>query len=554
MGIKVLLNLAGGVALLLWGLNMVNTGIVRAFGTVLRRFLGKLLKKPFQAFLAGIGVTTILQSSTATALMLSSFTAGGLVALTPALAVMLGANVGTTLIVQLLSFDTAAFSPVLLLTGFIIFRQAKQSQLRDIGRICIGLGLMLLSLRLLVESLAPLNNSPIMQQMFQAITDEPALALLLAAIITWATHSSVATVLLTMSLAASGLISPLAAMALVLGANLGSAINPLLEGIGNDNPARKRLPLGNLLNRLLGCIIFLPILPWLAGLMVLEQSPARLTANFHFAFNLFMAAIFLVPLPLVAEFLERILPDRQADNDPAQPVYLDEKALNDPAVALSCATRETMRMGDLIEQMLHDSIVAIMQSDRKKVKQIRKMDDAVDKLHESIKFYVIKITRNNLDASQQRKAMEVVNLSINFEHIGDIIDKNLMELASKKIKYQLQFSDEGAAEIKEFHSVVMDNLKLAMTVFMTADLDAARRLLAEKNRIREMELKASESHMRRLQDGQLASLETSSLPLDILRDLKRIHSHICATAYSALESAGELRSNKLKILAGESED
>jgi len=547
MGIKVIINLAGGVALLMWGLHMVNTGIIRAFGTRLRRGLSRVLKNPIQAFTAGIGVTAILQSSTATALMLSSFSASGLVALAPALAVMLGANVGTTLIVQVLSFDASAFSPLLIITGFITFKRSKQTLLKDLGRVAIGLGLMLLSLGLLVDSLAPVQNSPTAQQLFNAMTGEPVLTLLVAALLTWAAHSSVAIVLLTMSFAASGLVTPVAAMALVLGANLGSALNPLLEGLGSANPANRRMPLGNLINRVLGCLIFLPLLPFVAEhLATFDNSPARLTANFHVLFNVVMAILFLLPLSLVAKALERLLPDKKVTNDPALPIYLDKQALSNPAVALACATRETMRMGDLIEQMLKNTITAIMNNDRKMVAQISQMDDSVDRLHETIKLYVVKITQSSLEDHENRRAMEIHSLSINLEHIGDIIDKNLMELASKKIKHQLQFSDEGAQEIIEFHHVVMNNLKLAMTVFLSGDVKSARMLLAQKSRIRELELKASENHMRRLKEERLASLETSSLHLDIIRDLKRIHSHICSTAYPALEAAGELNQSRLK--------
>ncbi|TDQ39366.1 Na/Pi cotransporter family protein [Thiopseudomonas denitrificans] len=547
MGIKVILNLAGGVALLLWGLHMVNTGIIRAFGARLRRFLGKVLKRRLPAFLAGMGVTAILQSSTATALMLSSFTASGLVALAPALAVMLGANVGTTLIVQVLSFDASAIAPTLLLLGFITFKRSKHTMLKDLGRVGIGLGLMLLSLEMLVSSLEPIQDAPVARELFAAITGEPVLTLLIGAVLTWAAHSSVATVLLTMSLATSGLITPLAALALVLGANLGSALNPLLEGLGSSNPAHRRMPLGNLLNRLLGCIIFVPLLPLVVEyLSLLDSQPARLSANFHMLFNLFMALVFIVPLGLVARLLERMLPEAENENDPGRPLYLDSHAMDTPSVALSSAARETMRMGDIIEKMLQDSITAIMTNDRKLVSKVSAMDDAVDRLHESIKLYVIKITRSAMDDRQSRRAMEILSLTINLEHIGDIIDKNLMELASKKIKKQLQFSGEGARELTEIHRAVQDNLRLAMSVFLSGDVASARMLLAQKNRIRDLEFRAAENHIERLKQQRVESLETSSLHLDILRDLKRIHSHVCSTAYPALEAAGELNQPGLK--------
>ena len=550
MGVKVLLDLVGGVALLLWGLHMVHSGIVRAFGARIRHFLGSVLKSRFHAFTAGVGVTAVLQSSTATALMLSSFSASGLVDLVPALAVMLGANVGTTLIVQLLSFDSSAVAPLLLVTGVVAFKRGTQTIVKDLGRVAIGLGLMLLSLHSLLSSLAPVEHAPVVRELFAAITGEPLLTLLIGAVLTWAAHSSVATILLTMSLAYSGFVTPTAALALVLGANLGSALNPLMEGMGSTNPAHRRLPVGNLINRLVGCIIFLPLLdPVVQLLQKIDPNPVRLAADFHTLFNVIMALVFLFPLGMISTMLERLLPDVKAADDPSVPLYLDETAIETPTVALACASRETLRMGDIIDSMLQQTMTAILTNDRKLVAQVCEKDNTVDRLHEAIKLYVIKVTHESLDDAEGQRAMEILSLAINLEHIGDIIDKNLMDLASKKIKRQLRFSDEGAAELQEFHHIVRDNLKLAMTIFLSGDVKLARQLLDEKSRIRELEFAAAENHMNRLREGRIESLETSSLHLDILRDLKRIHSHICSAAYPALEAAGELNKTRLKPLA-----
>src|SRR5882757_3214135 len=250
MGSLVLLDLMGGVALLLWGLHMVHSGILRAFGPYLRRLLARALHGRFIAFAAGIGLTALLQSSTATALITSSFAAEGLVGLVPALAIMLGANVGTTLIVQVLSFDIASVAPVLFVLGLIAFRTGPRSRIKDIGRVFIGLGLMLLSLHILLDTLAPAENAPGVRVFINAITGDPVLCILIGAAVTWMVHSSVASVLLIMSLAYAHFISPSAALALVLGANLGSAINPIFEGARRDDPASYRLPLGNFINRL----------------------------------------------------------------------------------------------------------------------------------------------------------------------------------------------------------------------------------------------------------------------------------------------------------------
>ena len=479
--------------------------------------------------------------------MLSSFSASGLVDLVPALAVMLGANVGTTLIVQLLSFDSSAVAPLLLVTGVVAFKRGTQTIVKDLGRVAIGLGLMLLSLHSLLSSLAPVEHAPVVRELFSAITGEPLLTLLIGAVLTWAAHSSVATILLTMSLAYSGFVTPTAALALVLGANLGSALNPLMEGMGSTNPAHRRLPVGNLINRLVGCIIFLPLLdPVVQLLQKIDPNPVRLAADFHTLFNVIMALVFLFPLGMISTMLERLLPDVKAADDPSVPLYLDETAIETPTVALACASRETLRMGDIIDSMLQQTMTAILTNDRKLVAQVCEKDNTVDRLHEAIKLYVIKVTHESLDDAEGQRAMEILSLAINLEHIGDIIDKNLMDLASKKIKRQLRFSDEGAAELQEFHHIVRDNLKLAMTIFLSGDVKLARQLLDEKSRIRELEFAAAENHMNRLREGRIESLETSSLHLDILRDLKRIHSHICSAAYPALEAVGELNKTRLK--------
>ena len=318
MGSLVLLDLLGGVALLLWGLHMVLSGVLRAFGPDLRRFLGKALSNRFTAFGAGVALTALLQSSTATGLMTTSLAADGAVSLVPALAIMLGANVGTTLIVQVLSFDISAVAPVLLVIGLITFRAGGQSLTRALGRIAIGLGLMLLALHILVDTLAPAEQAPAARVVLGSMTHDPVLCIVIAAALTWAAHSSVAVVLLVMSLAYSHFITGEAALALVLGANLGSAINPLIEGGIRGDPASRRLPFGNLLNRLVGILLVLPFLPPLAHeLTLLQPDAAKMTAEFHMLFNVALAALFIGPLDAVAALLVRVLPERTRPADPS---------------------------------------------------------------------------------------------------------------------------------------------------------------------------------------------------------------------------------------------
>jgi phosphate:Na+ symporter len=547
MGSTVILDLMGGIALLLWGLHMVHSGIVRAFGADLRRLLGIALQNRFRAFLAGVFVTGLLQSSTATGLMVASFVTAGTLDLAPALAVMLGANVGTTLVVQVLSFNIAIVTPFLLLGGVIAFKRGGRTRTRDLGRVSIGIGLMLLALHIFLAALATTESAAVSRALLGAVTSYPLLCLIAAAAITWAAHSSVAVVLVVMSMGAAHLVPQAAMLALVLGANVGSALNPLIESGQPGNPASRRLPLGNLLTRIVGCLFALPFLnPITDALEVWEPNPARLAADFHTAFNVLLALLFIGPLHLIAAVLERWLPHQPKAADPGTPVYLDPSAASTPAVALVCAAREVLRMGDLIETMLRQTMTALLTNDRKLVAEISRMDNAVDSLNEAVKLYVTRMTRDSLDDRDGYRAMEIVSFSINLEHVGDIIDKNLMDLASKKIRRGITFSKEGEADLVEFHQQVIESLRLAVGIFMSGDMNVARQLVAAKTLLREKEFAAAERYLVRLREGTPETIESYSLDLDILRDLKRVHSHLCSAAYPVLERAGALQRSRLR--------
>jgi phosphate:Na+ symporter len=454
---------------------------------------------------------------------------------------MLGANVGTTLIVQILSFNVVAAAPVLFVIGLVAFRGGAHTRVKDVGRVAIGLGLMLLALHILIDSLAPAENAPAVRPLLSAITGDSVLCIIIAAALTWAAHSSVATVLLIMSLAYSSFVTPAAALALVLGANLGSAINPVIEGVRRGDIAGYRLPVGNLLNRALGVLLLAPFVqPIAEELRIFQPDMAKMTAQFHIVFNVALAIVFMPLLDPLAWLLTKIFPARPRPDDPSAPRYLDESALDTPSLALADAAREALRMGDAVEVMLRQVMKAMMTSDRALVGEVSRMDNVVDRLDEAIRLYVTKLTRGSLDEREGQRAMEIISFAINLEHIGDIIDKNLSELAAKKIKRKIEFSAEGAAELAAFHKRIVDSLRIAFSIFMSGDLNQAHQLILEKSQVRNAELSAAERHLERLREGRPESIETTSLHLDVLRDLKRIHSHICSVAYPVLEAAGEM--------------
>jgi phosphate:Na+ symporter len=531
LGHFLLLDLMGGVALLLWGLHMVHSGIVRAFGANLRLFIRNRLQHRVSAFLAGLGVTTVLQSSTATALLAASLGASSALPLTTGLALMLGANVGTAVAVQILSLNVSAAAPVLFIVGLLAFKRGHQKRTRDLGRAAIGLGLMLLALHILLDTLAPAEEAPGMRDLIGLAAGTPWGALILAAVVTVAAHSSVATVLLVSSLAYSRFIGLEPALAMVLGANLGSALVPMLEA-GRAVEGR-RLALGNLLNRAAGCLVALLVLPDLAAIMQrITPVPTLQVAGFHLVFNLALALLFLPLLPYLAALLKKMLPAPQLPPDPGSPLYLDDNLISTPSVALASAERETLRLADLVEVMLTRSIDALRSNDRTIISEVARTEDTVDKLYEHIKLYLARLTRESLDEGEGRRAMEIVSFAINLEHVGDIIEKNLMELAAKRIKHGLRFSINGEADIVAFHGRVLKSLKLALAVFTSGDPKAADLLLREKAALRTEELAAAEAHFARLREGLPESLATSALHLDVMRDLKRIHSHLCSVAYS----------------------
>jgi len=542
-----LIDLAGAVALLIWGVHMVQTGVSRAFGPHLRRALSLALGNRFKAFAAGLGVTAILQSSTATGLMVTSFAAGGLVDLVPALAVMLGANVGTTLIVQALSFNVSEVSFLLILLGVVMFRRSSITRTRDLGRVGIGLGLMLIALQHLLALVTPYEDTPSLRLLLGTVTTEPLIDVLLAAGLTWAAHSSVAIVLLIMTLAAKGVVPPHAAFALVLGANLGTAINPLLESGVTGDPAGKRLPVGNLVNRIVGVALALAALNWIGPkLVVIDPDPARAVADFHTGFNIVMALLFFPVLTPLARLLTRLLRIRVDITDPSQPVYLDGAARETPTIALAGAAREALRMVDVFEQILRGAIDSLDRDDRKRVSETKRMDDVLDRLDRAIKEYLTSLDTDALDDADHRRMLEIIAFTTNIEHGGDIVERSLMPLAAKRIKQGIVFSDEGQREIRDMIERLISNSRAAAAVFMTEDPRSARQLIHEKEVFREFETNATVAHFGRVRGSRKESVEAGRLHLDIIRDLKRVNSHLAAAAYPILEGQGELLPSRLK--------
>lgn len=547
-GMLALVELAGEAALLLWGLHMVQSGVMRAYGTRLRQRLGTGLSNRRRGFAAGLVVTALLQSSTATAFMVASFCAGGAVALVPGLAAMLGANVGTALIVQVLSFDVAAVAPLLVLAGVIAFRSGGQTRARDLGRASIGLGLMLLALELMSNTMAPLQQSPALRGVLVALADAPAANMLLAALLAWAMHSSVAAVLFAASLHAGGIVGVEAAVAMVAGANLGSAVNPLL-GADRAERARLRVPIGNLANRIAGVLLVMAALPWIAGaLAAIDATPARLVANAHLVFNLALALAALPLLPAVARLLERLLPERALADDPAAPRYLDAAALATPPVALANAEREALRQADALEEMLRAISTGFRTEDRGLARRVAALNEVVDRLNRAVQAYLAGLGPDLLGEEERRRVAEIRAFAIHMESAGDVLERSLARVAAKWAKQGLALPPEAMAKIADVHLRGLEQLQLAVAAFMRDDVAAARRLIEEKERMRDEETESARCFSLATEPGAVA---TAGLLLEVVRDLKRVGGHLAATAHPLLERIGALRPSRLSDTDGD---
>ncbi|MBF7978917.1 MULTISPECIES: Na/Pi cotransporter family protein [Rahnella] len=536
-GTTLLINLAGAIALLLWGSHMISSALQRGFGTPLRHWMGRHLKHRGMALLSGVGITCLLQSSTAVSLMATSFTAAGTLSLAPALAVMLGANVGSTLVVQLMSFNTAIAVPLLMLSGFIVFKMRDHTGFESAGCAMIGLGLMLLALSLLGATLGHIESTPVFRAVMSGLQGDTLIALSVAVILTLVCHSSVAVILLIASLAATGVMTPVTAMVLVLGANIGGALPPVLNA---GTAVARRLPVGNLLIRCAGCVVALAFMPLLARLADnFALSTPQLVVWFHTAFSAVLALVFIGLTGPVARLLERLFPEEARAGDPGMPVYLDETGLDIAYIGLSNSVRESLRAADMLNIMLDRLQVLFQNPEKGSRTEIRQLDQSLDMLSAAIRAYLADLAHDGLSDADADRAQEILMFVINVEHAGDILSSSLAELAARRTRRGETFSEFERNNIALLHTEILTSQRLAVTAFLGEDHDAAHQLVARKEVIRQIEATASREHFKKLRDDKNAWAESGDIFQRVLRDYRRVHHHIAAVAYPVIDRRGD---------------
>lgn len=540
----VMVNLFGAVALLLFGLSLVKDGVTRAFGARLRAGLAQGTNGAVRSFATGLVATLALQSSTATALMTASFVEKGLVRSRMAQIVLLGANVGTAMTAWIVATGIEWLSPLVILVGVVLHRASRSNARQGLGAAFVGVGLMLLSLHLLGSATEPMRDSPALAAFLGMLDSAWPVALIISAGLAFASSSSLAVVMLVLSLSSAGILTVGLTVALVLGANLGGAIPPVMATLASA-PSARRVTLGNLVIRAVGCLIALPLTSMsVEFLQSLPLPRQNLPVDIHLAFNLAVAILAWPFAGLLSQLMVRFIPDTETEE--SGPRYLDENALHTPVMALSGATREVLRVGDLVEMMLMRAANAFENNDLSDIRDIAKFEKQVDQLQQEVKIFLSRLGRDGLSQEDGRRSIVIIDYAINLEHMGDIIEKGLCDEIAKKVNNGLKFSEEGYQELKSLFNLTIDNLRVAQSIFVSRNADLARQLIEVKVSVRHMEKRSAERHIERLRDGLVQSLQTSSLHLDMLRDLKRVNAHIASVAYPILEESGLLTESRLR--------
>lgn len=526
-------NLFGGVALILFGIRLSRKGFQKLAGPHLRGALDTLTSNRLKAFTSGFVVTTMSQSSLATALMLISFMSAELIRLPQTIAIILGADVGTTITVQLLAFHVYDYAMAVVGIGACLYLFPKSRTTQGVGQGILGFGLVFFALKVVADATAPLKDNDAMRTLLTLVEGSPLTCLLVSAVLTVVLQHSAATLGIALALATQGLLPIEHAMPIVLGANVGTGVLPLIAS-GSHVEAR-RLAVANLIMKCVGAAIaFLLLAPFSRCVAWFSADPARAIANAHTLFNVVVAVIFLPVTPWVAQWVTRLVA-APAPGEAFGPKYLQKGLLESPALALGQAARETLHMGDIVTSMFRDSIRVFATDDDHLRSLTQDRDDRVDLLDKEIKLYLTRLSADGLTPEEGRRKLAILGFVHELENIGDITDKNLMELARKKITNQYRFSKEGWAEIEDFHRKVLENLEIALAAFTNQDKELARKLLRHKEHLGDLERSLRQRHLDRLQAGVRESIETTSVHLDVLSNIKRINSHLTAVAYPILE-------------------
>jgi len=542
---SLLVNVLGAVALLLWGLRMLRTGSMRAYGPVFRQWARNANGRPISALLSGLCAAVVMQSSTATALIAASFSAQGVLSATTAFIIILGADIGTAIAVLVVSGKITSAAPFFMGIGIFGFLMNDSAKRQNICRAIAGLGFILLALSLISQNAQSLTTLDGFTEVIEWLQSRAVMMMVFGALLTYLAHSSLAIVLLTTGFYTTGVIEIEGALYLVFGANIGSGLLPVIANWRARLGARVPV-IANLVVRTVGVVCAFLLMDQLI-LFIGHYVPSQwMPASAHLLLNSLVALLGLLFSKPLISVVEAILPSEEQSEGFTGPKYLSNGDLSSPVKALANAKREALVMADIAQQMVLSALPALRDEDEFIVKSVNDMDDSVDQLFDSIKLYIAQIMQQQINAEESQRALDLLSFIANMEHIGDIVDTSLMDQVARKNTQRIEFSPQGLDEISALHEAVCSNFDLAINTFLTEDGGLARQLYDAKAEIRQIEQASVTTHLERLGAGLTESLNTSSMHIDVIRDLKRINSHLTSIAYPVLKASGEVPSTRWK--------
>ncbi len=493
-----------------------------------------------------MGAAVLLQSSTAVAVLATNFVSKSGLAVATGLAILLGADVGSALVSQLLVARQPLLVPLFLLTGVAIFLRASESNTRQIGRVLVGLALIFVSLDMIRAATGPVVANPGTEVVMAYLGRDLVTAFVIGAAFAWIVHSSVAAVLLFVTLAGQAVLPPTAAAAMVLGANLGGSFIAYVLTLSAASEAR-RMVVGNLVLRGGGAVLGAIIIGSMPDLLTyLGADPARQAINLHLAFNLILALLALPFVGFLTAVLARLMPEKAATDPGLEAASaLDPAALDRPGRGLDCAARELLRMGQMIERMLAAVEPLYSTWNSTTAVAIRSQDKAIKQMHLDVKLYLARLGQGGMTEELNRRSMDLVAISSNLDAASDMIARKMLELAKRLDAQALQFSPEGREEIEDFSDRVLGNVQLALNVMMNQNPAEARELVAAKEKVRRVEQKLQNRHLARLGNGLAASIDTSNIHQETLRALKQINTSFSMVGYTILDKSGDLLRSRL---------
>ncbi|MEM9590093.1 MAG: Na/Pi cotransporter family protein [Pseudomonadota bacterium] len=539
-----LLQFAGTVALLIWSLKLIQKGVLNGFGNQLRVFAKSNDGRTIPALLSGVSIAGISQSSTATALLASTLVDQRVLGSATALFVVLGADVGTAGAAFFASvYKGTLLQSILLFAGVALLLRCSTTKARSVGQVMIGIGLLLTAIATLNSGADRWSESEHLQVVLGLMENMQLVLVLLAALITYALFSSLAVILLVVQSQVAGIVDAQAALLLVVGANIGGGLLPVLTRLGSDKLVMAPLVANFGLRSLMGLVFILAADPIIAQIMSIS-SAVTFAVLVHLCLNVLVVILGMLFGRMILDWLSQLEWGNDADQSRRGISSLIESALDRPEEGLACAKREALRMTDTVEQMLARTGNSLLEPSIDDREIVRSLEAEVDDIYVSTKHYIAQLAQTPLTPTQSDRVIELLNFIANMEHIGDIIDAGLSETTHNQAKYAIEFSKEGHREIAELHILVCENFQLAINAFVASNGNLARQLVDRKSSVRDLIEKSSSTHLSRLGNGDPRTVQSTSLHLDVLRDLSRINSHLVATAYPILNAAGHVRKTK----------